>query len=202
MLVLDINDVEITVSRDGAVLYREPGVALADRDGATFGFAALAKSRTRPRQSHNEFWQRLNGDPVKPQGRGVANQADLVYLHLQAIRAAAGIDQDEPAVVAAPSLVSAPQPALYASAAGIQFCKREGVVQSYYAHELRSQTGNQTGGLLARLRVMWRAFQQLPEESKRESLLFIWTLLKKRPDHFPNSLHTVFVGVHLYRFIF
>ena len=63
-------------------------------------------------------------------------------------------------------------------------------------------TSHQTGGLLARLRVMWRAFQQLPEEYKRESLRFIWALLKKRPDQFPNSLHTVFVGVHLYRFTF
>ena len=63
-------------------------------------------------------------------------------------------------------------------------------------------TSHQTGGLLARLRVMRSAFQQLPEEYKRESLRFIWTLLKKRPDQFPNSLHTVFVGVHLYRFTF
>ena len=57
-------------------------------------------------------------------------------------------------------------------------------------------------GLLARLRVIQQAFRQLPEEYKRESLRFIWTLLKKRPDQVPNSLHSLFIGVHLYRFTF
>ncbi|MCE2487279.1 MAG: B12-binding domain-containing radical SAM protein [Desulfurellaceae bacterium] len=60
----------------------------------------------------------------------------------------------------------------------------------------------QSAGLLARLSVIRNAFQQLPEEYKRESLRFIWTLLKKRPDQLPNSLYTLFMGVHLYRFTF
>ena len=63
-------------------------------------------------------------------------------------------------------------------------------------------TSYQAGGLVARLRVMQRAFRQLPEEYKRESWRFIWALLKKRPDQFANSLNTVFVGLHLYRFTF
>ena len=109
MLVLDINDAEITLVNNGEVLYREPGVAVVDRDGAVFGREALAKSRLHPRQTHNEFWQRLNADPVKPPGRAVANQADLVYLHLQAIRAAAGIDHGAETVVAAPGLITAEQ---------------------------------------------------------------------------------------------
>ena len=63
-------------------------------------------------------------------------------------------------------------------------------------------TAHQASGPVARLRVMLRAFRQLPEEYKRASLRFIWALLKKRPDQFANSLNTLFVGVHLYRFTF
>ena len=108
MLVLDINDTEVTLTRDGEVLYAEPGVAFAGQDGTAFGNEALAQSRLHPRQSHNEFWQRLNADPVTPPAPGVANQADLVYLHLQAIRAAAGIAGREELVVAA-SAASKPE---------------------------------------------------------------------------------------------
>ena len=105
MLVLDINDAEITLTRDGDALYRQPGVASAAPKATVFGHDALKVSRLHPQQSHNEFWQRLNADPVAPQGRGVANQADLVYLQLRDVRAATG--EKRPAVVVvAPSAVT------------------------------------------------------------------------------------------------
>ena len=93
MLLLDINDTEITLARDGQVLYAEPGIALVERGRTQFGSEASAQSRLHPRQTHNEFWQRLNADPVAPAGRSVANQADLVYLQLKSIREAAGLDR-------------------------------------------------------------------------------------------------------------
>lgn len=105
MLVLDINDAEITLRRNGEELYRQPGVANVAPKTTVLGNEALACSRLHPQQSHNEFWQRLNGDPVTPHGRGVANQADLVYLQLQHLRAASG--EKRPAVVVvAPSAVT------------------------------------------------------------------------------------------------
>ena len=109
MLVLETNDVEITLTRDGETLYGEPGVAYVDNEGAAFGRQALARSRLHPRQSHNQFWQRLNADPVAPPGRGVANQADLVYRHLAAIRDAAGLGEQNDLVVAAPPGANAAQ---------------------------------------------------------------------------------------------
>ena len=113
MLVLDLNDVEIVLSRDGETVYREPGVAFVDKDGAVFGHEALSRSRLHPRQSHNEFWQRLNGDPVSPPGKGVATQADLVYLQLLAMRDALDLGPpgaDRPTlVVAAPGTVTSEQ---------------------------------------------------------------------------------------------
>ena len=108
MLVLDINDAEVTLTRDGDELYRQPGVANVAPKATVFGHEALKLSRLHPQQSHNEFWQRLNADPVTPHGRGVANQADLVYLQLQELRAASG--EKRPAVViVAPSAVTSEQ---------------------------------------------------------------------------------------------
>ena len=108
MLLLEINDAEIVLARDGEVLYREPGVAVVMPRSTVFGREAWAASRVRPQQSHNEFWHRLNGDPVTPQGRGVANQADLVYLQLQEIRAVAGGDRPR-VVIASPAATTAEQ---------------------------------------------------------------------------------------------
>ena len=108
MLLLDINDTEIRLSRDGHVLYAQPGIALVERGRTLLGDEASAQSRLHPRQTHTEFWQRLNADPVAPPGRGVANQADLVYLHLRGVLEAAEISRAE-LVVAAPSTVAPAQ---------------------------------------------------------------------------------------------
>lgn len=105
MLVLDINDAEITLRRDGEEVYRQPGVADVGPKTTLLGHDARARSRLHPQQSHNEFWQRLNADPVTPHGRGVANQADLVYLQLKEARAAAG-ERRPAVVVVAPSAVT------------------------------------------------------------------------------------------------
>ena len=109
MLLLDINDTEITLLEDGETLYREPGVAFVSRRDVVFGNEALAQARLHPRQSHNEFWQRLNADPVTPGGRGIANQADLVYRHLQAVRRTIRQPKRAPVVVAAPSATTPQQ---------------------------------------------------------------------------------------------
>ena len=109
MLLLDINDTEITLLQDGETLYREPGVAVVNRRGAIFGHEALSQARLYPRQSHNEFWQRLNADPVTPGGRGIANQADLVHLQLQAVRQTIRSPKRAPVVVAAPAATTPQQ---------------------------------------------------------------------------------------------
>lgn len=119
-MVLEANDAGIALARGGEVLCRQPGVALVDGREVLFGDDALAKARLRPRQAHNEFWQRLNADPVTPPGRGVANQADLVYLHLVAIKETLNLPADSAVdvVVAAPSTASAAQLSLLLGIAG------------------------------------------------------------------------------------
>ena len=105
MLLLEINDTEIVLRRDAELLYRQPGVAFVEHTQVVFGDDAMQKSRLHPQHSHNEFWHRLNADPVTPRGRGVGNQADLVYRQLQEIRRA--VSDERPAlVVAAPAAVT------------------------------------------------------------------------------------------------
>ena len=90
--VLELNDAELTLSRDGQVLYREPGIASLAGRAPVFGNAALATARLDPRRSENQYFARMNAEPVTAGVPGVANQADLVYRHLCEIASAAALD--------------------------------------------------------------------------------------------------------------
>ncbi|MDE0351053.1 MAG: hypothetical protein OXM56_15290 [Gammaproteobacteria bacterium] len=92
MWVLELNDAEITLSRDGTVAYQEPGIASLAGRTPTFGNDALATARLDPRRSENQYFARMNGEPVHATAPGVANQADLVYRHLRQIAQGADLD--------------------------------------------------------------------------------------------------------------
>ena len=92
MWVLELNDAEITLSRDGTVAYREPGIASLAGRTPVFGNDALATARLDPRRSENQYFARMNGEPVQATAPGVANQADLVYRHLRQIADGADLD--------------------------------------------------------------------------------------------------------------
>ena len=92
MWVLELNDAEITLSRDGTVAYQEPGIASLGGRTPAFGNDALATARLDPRRSENQYFARMNGEPVQATGPGVANQADLVYRHLREIAQGADLD--------------------------------------------------------------------------------------------------------------
>lgn len=112
MNVLEINDAGVVLTVDGEVRYAEPGIAFVTPEGTEFGHAALAKSRLHPRQTHSEFWQLMNADAVAPPGRGISNQADLVYRHLLAIRTAVGLKGSCAVVVAASAATTPAQLAM------------------------------------------------------------------------------------------
>ena len=92
MWILELNDAEITLSRDGNVAYQEPGIASLTGRTPAFGNDALATARLDPRRSENQYFARMNGEPVHATAPGVANQADLVYRHLRQIAQEAGLD--------------------------------------------------------------------------------------------------------------
>ncbi len=108
MWVLELNDAEIAASRDGGVHYREPGVALLERQ-PVFGDAALAAARLRPRQFQSQYFARMNAEPVVPGISGIANQADLAYRHLRHIKSAASIGDEDELFVSVPSTSSPEQ---------------------------------------------------------------------------------------------
>ena len=113
MLILDFNDSEVTLWRDDALLYRAPGVAHVDDAQVLFGDEAAQRSRLYPGQSHDQFWRRLNAEAVSPPGPTVANQADLVYLHLKAILEAAGANAGEDVVALAPGAITGERLSLF-----------------------------------------------------------------------------------------
>lgn len=102
MWVLELSDAEITLSRDGTVVYREPGVASLAGRTPIFGDAALATARLDPRRSENQYFARMNAEPVTATAPGVANQADLVYRHLRHIASLADLE-GETLCIAVPS---------------------------------------------------------------------------------------------------
>lgn len=113
VLILDFNDSEITLWRDDALLYRAPGVAHVDDAQVLFGDEAAQRSRLYPGQSHDQFWRRLNAEAVAPPGPTVANQADLVYLHLKAILDAANANAGEDLVALAPGAITGERLSLF-----------------------------------------------------------------------------------------
>ena len=108
MWVLELNDTEIALSRDGGTHYREPGVAVLSRQ-PVFGDAALAAARLRPRQFQSQYFARMNAEPVVSGISGIANQADLAYRHLLHVKAAASIGDEDELFVSVPSTSSPEQ---------------------------------------------------------------------------------------------
>lgn len=84
--ILELNDADLTLYRDDAVVHRAPGCAVVLGDDVRFGNDAMALSRIHPRQTHQQYFARLNTDPVASPGPRVRHHADLVYLHLRALK--------------------------------------------------------------------------------------------------------------------
>jgi radical SAM superfamily enzyme YgiQ (UPF0313 family) len=52
----------------------------------------------------------------------------------------------------------------------------------------------------SKLRFAYRALTTLPAEFRRESLKFLWTIARRRPEMVPGAFRLVFFGLHLCRF--
>jgi len=83
--VLDLNDSELRIARMGVdaseVVVQSNGFALIDDRSIVFGDRALKQFRLHPRKINNQFWNRLNTEPLPTRAPNVANHADLVYRH-------------------------------------------------------------------------------------------------------------------------
>jgi FHA domain-containing protein len=81
-LAIEINDAGIAVADSSGVLAIEPGYAVVERDRVVTGREAVAKSRLKPRQSSNRFWNALSTEPGTA-GSEIANSAaEIAFTQL------------------------------------------------------------------------------------------------------------------------
>ncbi|MCZ6710278.1 MAG: hypothetical protein O7B25_07945, partial [Gammaproteobacteria bacterium] len=106
--VLEVNDSGLALYREEELEYHAPAVAVVRQDKILFGEPALRLSRIHPRETNQQYFSRLNADPLAHPVARASNHADLVYLHLQELR---GIVQRDPAdvVLAVPGILSSDQ---------------------------------------------------------------------------------------------
>ena len=80
-------------------------MAIVRNDELIFGEQAVRLARIHPQQANQQYFNRMNGDPLPQPVRRAANHADLVYLHLQELAASNADD----AVLAVPGTLTGDQ---------------------------------------------------------------------------------------------
>lgn len=103
--ILELNDADLTLYRNGRPAYRAPGIAFVSDREILFGEPALRLSRIHPRQTNLQYLGRMSADPLPQPAPRARNHADLVYLHLQELAARV----DEPIILAVPAVFSTDQ---------------------------------------------------------------------------------------------
>ena len=88
--VIDLNDYELRLARQGEVVASSPGQVALVNGRLEIGAAAMAVAWTHPRTSENRYWRDLNTATVDHLGRRVRHHADLAWLQLEQLKAAAG----------------------------------------------------------------------------------------------------------------
>lgn len=115
MLLLELNDIALSLSDDRQVHYQQPGVALARGGELLFGDDALAASRLHPLDSNDSYLQKLSAEPLPRPLEPARNYADLVYRHLEQLAPHAG---DEALAISVSSTTAAEQLAVLLGIAG------------------------------------------------------------------------------------
>lgn len=110
--VLDLNDADLRIARDGQVVANAAGFALIDDTDVLLGDAALRQFRLHPRQANNLFWHRLNTEALAHRSGNIGNHADLVFRQLQNLGETAQISAGDDLIIAAPATTTTDQLAL------------------------------------------------------------------------------------------
>ena len=91
--LLDLNDVDLRLSRGTEILAHEPGFATWTGTRLELGVPAHAAAWRHPRHTHHRYWQALDTSPLTHLGKRVRHAGDLAYLQLEALRRRAGNPQ-------------------------------------------------------------------------------------------------------------
>lgn len=83
--VLHINDIALSLYNTESE-YSSPGYALINGDQIAFGDTASQLHRVYPSNSHNDFWFRLNQNPIQSSSKNIRHNADLAFMHLCDLR--------------------------------------------------------------------------------------------------------------------
>ena len=103
MWILELDDTEIRLSKDGDIVNTEPGIAWAEVKELKFGEAALRVAKLYPARVHTQYWNLLDQSHVEPKGFAVETQADLVYQQLLHIKAQGKLGDKDEVVIVVPS---------------------------------------------------------------------------------------------------
>jgi len=120
--VLDLNDSELRIARLGAdaseVVVQSNGFALIDDRSIVFGDPALKQFRLHPRKINNQFWNRLNTEPLPTRAPNAANHADLVFRHFAELLREAKFAPGDECFIATPGTTTNEQLGLLLGIAG------------------------------------------------------------------------------------
>lgn len=81
--VIELNDIGIRASDQIQCLHESPGFALVQADGVVVGEFARNQARLNPLNTHYQYWQNLNTEPLHTDNAQVRHFGDLAYMHLQ-----------------------------------------------------------------------------------------------------------------------
>lgn len=84
--IFELNDSGLKLLRGKQVLMDSPGFAQVSDKQLLVGKEARRQARLHPLQTHNQFWQRLDTEPLNSKNPKCRHHADLVFEHLQAIK--------------------------------------------------------------------------------------------------------------------
>ncbi len=93
-LLLDINDCQLQLWRDGERVLRSPGYALLQGDTYRFGADARDQARRHPRAVSTRFWWQLSTEALQPPLGPARHSADLVHAHLLDIHREGGAPEE------------------------------------------------------------------------------------------------------------
>lgn len=90
-LAIELTDPGVLISNDwGVIVEPSPGYAHLEGTSLLVGQDARARSRLNPRRSLNDFWDKLDTDPLPRPFPEHLTQADLVHRHLEELSKQAG----------------------------------------------------------------------------------------------------------------
>ena len=84
--IIELNDSDLRLSQGGQRLQESPGFALIEASALQTGAAARSQARLHPLQTNNQFWQRLNLEPLANANAHCRHHADLAFNHLQELQ--------------------------------------------------------------------------------------------------------------------